>query len=314
MKKIWIRTLASLSALCLTLIFPHTAMAQAGEKILQFPNDYSVGRIYILKPNRPPDDRSTLTPKFFEARGTLKLNPKLRLSLEANYQLVEHCEILRALPPDSFDQMSLAKLPIQNKDLNNLTHFTKLVRLDLNDSDITDGGIKFLLTLHDLQYLNLSHTLISAKNIGILQALPHLQNLDLNHVDLSGTDLAGLPALKDLRYVHFSNCCLTDAAVTNVAKLSMLENVSLPGNLNVSGASFRKMAACKHLVKLDVSGTKVTAKDLEALKGLNLNCIELRQEQGDVNTRARLHALFPRAVLMIKSETRLPTELFRPLH
>jgi Leucine-rich repeat (LRR) protein len=66
--------------------------------------------------------------------------------------------------------------PITDEDLENLTTFPQLRRLDLSNTAITDVGLINLLELTQLQSLKLTGTRVTDRGIRNLQrALPNLQ-------------------------------------------------------------------------------------------------------------------------------------------
>lgn len=115
---------------------------------------------------------------------------------------------------------------------------TKIQRLSLGGSDITDEGLKVIaeLPLEELEVddtrlrtlsaLRRHNTLrtVRARNSSVdkdgvinLSTIPHLESLDLSHTKLSDDDLSVLGKIRTLRWLSLGSVDVTDEAVVRLA-------------------------------------------------------------------------------------------------
>lgn len=211
----------------------------------------------------------------------------------------------------------------------------RLRKLVLRGVDITDVGLPHLATLTNLRSLDLSHTMIGDVGIESLPALAELEELNLSATRITGLNFHFLKLLPKLRKLSFGGiqrrnggACWTptiiDLDLDPIALLPALEelhlgvgvglgksgkpagerNCRLTGGIQITDLGLAKLARLKNLRRLDVSGARVTAAGLEALKSLprlerlNLwNCAQVD------DSAAAVLAGFPSLVNLDLSET-----------
>jgi Leucine-rich repeat (LRR) protein len=194
-----------------------------------------------------------------------------------------------------------------------------LRKLRFRGVDITDAGMPNLAALTGLVSLDLSHTMLGDVGLESLPAFAGLEELHLGGTRISGINLNFLRLLPKLRKLRFNGiqrrnagACwsplITDLDLEAIAQLQGLEELNLGvgfslgkagkpvggGNCQVSGGiqvtnlGLSKVARLKNLKRLDVSGAKINAAGIEALKalpsleGLSLwNCVQLNDSGAD---------------------------------
>jgi len=102
---------------------------------------------------------------------------------------------------------------VRDADLMCLRQFPQLSSLDLNNTKITDAGLRHVSALTpDLSWLSLSHTAITDAGLEHLRGLIWLDTLWL--IDTEITD-AGLERLAEFKYTDLCNLELTGTKVTD---------------------------------------------------------------------------------------------------
>ncbi len=188
-----------------------------------------------------------------------------------------------------------------------------LRKLTLRGTDITDVGLQYLAALTGLQSLDLSHTMLGDVGLESLPALAELKELHLGGTRISGINFNFLNLLPKLRKLSFNGiqrrnagACwsplITDLDLDTISRLSGLEELNLgigfglgkagkpvgggncqvAGGIQVTNLGLAKLARLKNLRRLDLSGAKINAAGIEALKGLPAmerlslwNCVQL---------------------------------------
>jgi internalin A len=155
---------------------------------------------------------------------------------------------------------------------------TGLRSLDLSHTMLGDVGIESLPALAELEELHLGGNRISGINLNFLKLLPKLKKLSFNGIQRRNAGACWTPLLTDLDLDPIS--LLSGLEELNLGIGVSLGKSGVPppggGNCRVTGGiqitdlGLAKLAKLKKLRRLDVSGSKITAEGLAALKGLPL--------------------------------------------
>ena len=281
---------------------------------LQFPQELSVGRLILLKPDWKANGHSATGSPFAEARGSVKTLSGQSIMLLGNDCISERMNLLAVLPPNALACLVLSSTSIADKDLAFVGNLTGLRRLEFEDTDITDAGLVHLSKLANLEYLSLSCTLIKGNTLDHLNAA-HLKNLHLENVALEPKAFRSISKFKELRWLSLTRAHLSDTALVELATLPKLEGLIIPENPNVTDAGVRKLAAMKQLRRVDLANTSVTLAGVLALKEISLKWLRLSSRHKSDRSCAQLQSAFPRATIVFdKDHQRIPSEMFAPLH
>jgi Leucine Rich repeat len=113
-----------------------------------------------------------------------------------------------------------------------LATIEKLISLrgvNLEESNVTDGGLEHLAGLERLEYLWLSRTRITNDGLVNLRRLSKLKLLNVSHTEITDDGLANLKRLTELEYLDLSENPLTDTALEHLNVLTGLKWLSLWG-------------------------------------------------------------------------------------
>lgn len=150
--------------------------------------------------------------------------------------------------------------------------FPKLQSLDLAKLPITDAGLANLSGWKTLAVLDLSHTGITDAGLTSLKEVP-LTQLTLDHT------LAGDEAIQALRgssveHLSLARTQVTDAGIAELRHLPKLMSLNLQAT-NVTDAGLAHLADCHRLTTLNLAGTSAGDVCLSSLVSLPLTTLNL---------------------------------------
>lgn len=142
---------------------------------------------------------------------------------------------------------------VTDSGMSALSSLTLLCELDLTDyTHVTDQGVSHLSSLTRLKKLSLSNTQVSDAGLPSLRGLQELQDLCLDRTAVTSTGVAELIV------------CLPHLQVLGLASTRVGDNVVRKG-----------LIRCNHLVKINLSRTRITDHGLKFLKHMHLAQVNL---------------------------------------
>lgn len=142
---------------------------------------------------------------------------------------------------------------------------------------VTDSGISFLSSLSVLLELDLTdYTQVTDRGVSQLSTLKRLKKLSLSNTQV--TD-AGLPSLRGLQ--ELQELCLDRTAVTSrgvselIICLPHLQVLGLASTQVGDSVVRRGLIRCNQLVKVNLSRTRITDRNLKLLKQMHLTQVNL---------------------------------------
>jgi hypothetical protein len=186
---------------------------------------------------------------------------------EANIALLKS---LLADPLENFEPSFVPPHPVRVKAFEVLLHWgldaplpkpaDEVTRLDLADTAVTDGGLKVVARLKNLETLDLSGTSVTARGLKELGGLKKLGLLELGERQLGD---ANLRALRQAGLLHVTSAAGRSRPRTpaDVKEFSLVESP-------VTDAGLKELADMKNITRLDLRDTQVTDAGLKELAGL----------------------------------------------
>ncbi len=152
-------------------------------------------------------------------------------------------------------------------------HLTRLQRLSVLPSSLSDAELVHLKGLTNLSELDLYGSPVSDAGLAHLKGLSKLSSLALGGTRISDAGLVHLKALTSLSVLRLSSTQVTDAGLVHLGGLNSLQFLKLE-HTRVSDAGLFHLKALTNLSSLYLDGTQVTdsgIKDLrQALPGLTI--------------------------------------------
>lgn len=288
--------------------------AVAKERIINFPEKSSIGKLYLMPQNTSL--LGTVKDTFFaDAIGKVRVPDGQRTLLKGDYELRDDLRPLLKLKADDIDYLNLSKLPISDSQTKYLRHLTGLQRLDLEGADISDEALKDIGTLKQLKSLSISKTLINGSGFKYLTGLIELAELQAGFINLKESNLASLLKLKRLRSLKLAATQITEESTKYVGKIQSLEHLKLSSNNRINDRAIANLVGLSNLALLNLRDTGVTIASVESLiKMKNLRTLELSERLFSKNQRKVLKQQLPKCRIKFGTGSKVSPELFAPLH
>jgi hypothetical protein len=284
------------------------------ELFIRFPAQ-SLGKLATMNQSGDPLDVPSVGPFYSQAKGLVQIKPGLTFMFEPNPLLYQHTEVLSAFPAGTLYFLDLSKLEATEELLAAVSKLHSLRALKLEEADIKDDHMKQLGTLVHLQFLNISGNLIKGPGLQYLRASKDLRRLEMgcNKVDRNiGQNLTLFPKLGCLLLYRD---CLQDSDLVSIAKIQTLEYLKLSSNRDITDSGIKALIPLKHLRRLEVDDTQVTAAGLLVLKGSPLRSLIMDSRYNNKYFKTMLARAFPVTnIEFTRPRNSIPIEVFAPLH
>lgn len=159
-------------------------------------------------------------------------------------------------------------------DLSFLGAFRNLGSIDLQQSGITDAGLRHLSGLDKVTRLCLTSTNITGAGLKYLAGMKNLDRLSLDNTEVSDAGLLHIAKLESLQFLDLGNTAISDRGLASIGQLKGVFYLFLD-HTKVTDAGLRHLEKAPVLGQLELYGTKVTqeAKDrlIEKLPGLAID-------------------------------------------
>lgn len=164
--------------------------------------------------------------------------------------------------------------------------------LDLKSSRISGLGLNYVGRLVSLRTLVLPGNPLTSAEISHLASLSNLEALDLTGTGIDDKGLLALRGLKELRSLQLDRARLTDDGLRTLQAFGNLQEISLCGVKRVTDKGMASVKKLTHLTSLNVYGTQLTHEGLESLNGLiELKALNLSFTKIDNQALSRLATL-----------------------
>jgi imidazolonepropionase-like amidohydrolase len=142
----------------------------------------------------------------------------------------------------------------------------EVVKVDLNNTKITDADLAILEEFPGLEWLDLRITQVGDEGLGHLRTLRWLKHVNLFRTNLSDKGMENLRGLIDLETLMIGGTKVTDAGLANVERLPRLKKMSVFRTM-ISDAGISSLEKISTLEILLIGESKITdegAKTLQA--------------------------------------------------
>lgn len=182
------------------------------------------------------------------------------------------------------DAKDIANLPeyverIESKtmsdaDLERLAARVAVKELDLNDNIVfTDAGLAHVAKIQRLEELFLDDTNVTDKGVKFLRSTK-LTQLNLWNTQVSDAGLTYVSEIKSMTQLHLKGCSrVTDAGVAKLTRLQNLWMLNLTNCSGITDASLVSLAKCDSLTYLQVFDCpRISARGVEELRQQRPGC------------------------------------------
>jgi len=301
-----------LTALTALLLLPATfAAATAAEvgtnqqaRVLRFPGDRPVGQIHVQNEGTGRKLASWFhwaginglpgTPwvYFGEAQGDVRVPAGTWVQLTVNVDSWHDLTWLTKLRPDDLYGLGFActdqRVKPGDARLKSVTHLTGLKKLALDNTDVTDWGMKMLAGLPSLESLSLNAK-VTDRSIAHVASLSSLKRLYFpGDTKVTSAGLKHISRLTDLEELYLGQG-IGDAGLAHLRGLPKLKYLAVYGP-GFTDAGIVHLAKMRSLKKLEIGSSQVTDKGLSHLGQIKtLEHLDLPQDQHGITDAGLAH-------------------------
>ena len=165
---------------------------------------------------------------------------------------------------------------INSASLKRLKGFSKLKRLNLRGTSVTDDGLTHLRELQELENLDLANTKVTDAGLKHLSALPKLNFVRLGDTRVTGQGLEHLKGVKNLSGVMLQRTRINDSGLEHLKDINHLDYINV-GETNITDDGLKHFRNLANLRVLYLNETTVTDTGLAHIRGLgNLEALALQ--------------------------------------
>jgi hypothetical protein len=172
---------------------------------------------------------------------------------------------LRALT--KLERLLLGDTLITDKGLADLKGIIDLKRLSLENTQITGNGLAHLRGMTKLESLKLGGTQVTDAGLAHLRVLTKLVELSLENTQTTDNGLGHFKGMTDIVELSLHNTQITDAGLAHLKAMTKLQSLGL-GGTQVTDAGLADLTGTTDLKRLGLDGTQITDKGLVHLKGM----------------------------------------------
>lgn len=271
---------------------------QIGPRIVHFPENRSMGMLYILDLDKADTSSYDEWEVLCEATGEVAVPAGKALRLNLSKEAGNDLSPLSKLRPDDLVMLFCYGVEISDEQLKHISHLTGLQELYFRDTGILGTGLKYLANLKSLQRLRVDNTHVGDKELAYLSDLPSLKSLNLGNTPtndagmihiakiasleklvlsrgIGDEGLSHLKNLTSLRHFYAGSQSTSDDGLAHLANMINMEVLYLR-ETQVSDKGLVHLKKMKKLKRLRLFRTNITEKGLVHLVGLkNLELLEL---------------------------------------
>lgn len=228
------------------------------ERLLRFPQRYSMGGLYTAPSTQPE------TWELFSTPLGLIVNPD---NQPINWQWLDEArgDVLVADPETSKVQLKVsASAANMLSPLENLPSHSLHV-LDMSRSQINDLALTHISHLESLRVLELAYTPVGDAGLAFVARLENLESLGLTATSVTSDGLIHLTAVAGLKELWLNGTMVDDSATEHLINLSELKLLGLSGT-KFTDKGLAALAGLKDLVRLYLFNTAVTEEGIAKLR------------------------------------------------
>ncbi len=163
--------------------------------------------------------------------------------------------------------VTLQYVPVVDEEIRFLSNLSRIKRLFIYKTQVTDAGLDVIRDLSSLRDLSLCQSDISDAGLANLNELNDLRNLRLWSTRITDKGLDHVRNMTEMRELGLTTNQITDKGLACLEKMTKLRALYL-GNTKVAGPGLKYLAKMKHLRQLYLGNTQVNDEGLMHLEEL----------------------------------------------
>ena len=151
---------------------------------------------------------------------------------------------------------------VSDTDLDRIAALSRLERLDLAHTRVTDLGMQRLKDLRNVRELNLFYCeLVTDEGLAAVKTWPRIERLDFRGTKVTDNTLALIAGKDSIRSLDIGFAEVTDSGLQHLVKLKGLRELAIGGN-KMTEVGLEVLRALPNLTYLDISGKQRTDSGL----------------------------------------------------
>lgn len=154
---------------------------------------------------------------------------------------------------------------------------SSLKKLSVSRTDFADSDLLSLLSLRDLEMLDLSQTAVSKRGFAELKNFPRLEYLVIDHTSQVDDETLGhIARINSLKELNIEGASVSDDGIAQLGRLKNLESLVLGNSATSSGIAYDEFLHLQHFSYLS-AGHAITNEGLKTIGQLtNLTTLFLK--------------------------------------
>lgn len=179
---------------------------------------------------------------------------------------------------EHLEKLDLSHTRVSDLGLLRLKNLRNVRELNLFYAElVTDEGLAAVKTWPKIERLNFRGTKVTDNTLALLAGKDSIRMLDIGFAEVTDSGLQHLPKYKGLRELAFGGNKMTEVGLQVLRSLPNLTHLDISGKqrtdsglwfVGVTDIGLDPVASLAELRALNLSGTVVSAKGIEKLKGL----------------------------------------------
>jgi hypothetical protein len=252
-----------------------------------------------------------------QAKGDVQLSTQQPIAMVLNYDGAAKSSFLESpeIAALNLVLMDFRNVESANDDtLKYMTHLSKIKRLLISGTDVSDAGLKYVSSMKDLTHIAGGGTLIKGPGLTYLSELPNLKKLELARSNFKGFKFDHTPTFKRLEVFTAAQSLIDDGVCEFIARQPFIIDVDISRN-KITDAGIARLAGLKFLRSINLCETLVTPKGISSLSKIpTLHSLTLLLGQLPTDAVAKLQKTMPKCRFDLRpADSEIDPNLFSPL-
>ncbi len=149
--------------------------------------------------------------------------------IHIQYETITDAHLAEAPLLTQLVALTLEQSEVTDQGVRRLADLPNLQRLKIRGGAIGDDGVKHLSRLTELRSVNLPQGSFTDQGLASLAQLPHLEQLRFGSSKVTDEGLKHIANMKNLRFLHLIHAPITDAGLQHLHGMTQLESFYLDG-------------------------------------------------------------------------------------
>ena len=193
--------------------------------------------------------------------------------------------------------LSLSGFEVTDDSLRDLPKLKDLVHIAIDNSEVTEAGLKHLAGVKSLVRLEFG---VEMSDMGLkyLADIKGLTHLSIKGNQVTNAGLKEFAVLKDLVYLDLGFSKVTGEGMKELAKMKGIKGLALRG-MKETDEGLKELCALKNLTSINLVGTDVTDGGLKHLAGMkNLTFVYLDPRKVSKDAVEQLRKALPKCYIV----------------